>query len=306
MQCDVQGCSVVCRLPDGSFVDIDRIPDELESKLQQCHKCIKSPKIDQQLRKKLKFNERKLEQLKLQLKILLNIKDVEFIQVLGSGQYGLAALICSSKYNHNLVVKLVMEGTSADDLTREFEIQKQYAALHLAPQVIASKIDSNRQHPVDIIVMAQLTGGILVDFFNTYDLSDDQLLDIANQLINMIDVACRHELTHLDLHFNNVGYNRGGQGPSGITLQFIDFGLSLDACLNPNIDLLALIRGTFLLHDERGDKNAIRLRYLLIDVLKARMGKLPKSNDYEAWNALYYKTINRDPFVASYHGSLSG
>lgn len=202
-------------------------------------------------------------------------------RVLGAGRQGVAVLVCRKQ--KEMVVKISLMDEAAEQVRREARLQEKYAALHLAPKVIAYHIDHDTAHPLHLIVMEKLDG-VVYDLISTTAFTEQQCFEMAEQLIRMIDVACANGLTHGDVHLHNVGYRMRG---SKIELQFIDFGLGAQTCRNPRVDLLALIDSTFSEFTSDAARFASEcMREVLIATLQDRAPneRFPAFDDDWSWH----------------------
>jgi hypothetical protein len=115
----------------------------------------------------------------------------------------------------------------------------------------------------------------------------------------MADLACENGLTHSDAHFNNIGYNVVERG---IQLQFIDFGMSVASCLNPLLDIVAMVRSTLF----TGGRARAWIGEVLVAELKRRAprARFPPINDYYGWDDLYGEMLNANSDIVRLHGNF--
>ena len=124
------------------------------------------------------------------------------VKKLGEGAFGIALLIGKSMFD-TLVMKLqiVKDDRQFD---HEVEMQKKFAAVHLAPKVLDVKTWSHRGQRVAAILMNKVDG--ILDAFLSTDQPTAALDQIVRWTVDAIQKMCDAKLTHGDMHFQNFAY----------------------------------------------------------------------------------------------------
>ncbi len=191
-----------------------------------------------------------INQLKIAIEAVMNIKDVKFIKLLGSGQDGVAFTICNPSISSQLFVikyQYDEEYKNTSLFKHEYNMQIKFFRAGIAPEPKFVHLSPN------IIVMDKLDG--IVNDLLEKRCSQDLLDGILDGVVHLLLIMCANKLSHGDLHWVNIGYvyqlkeslfdTDEHPVKREMIFQLIDFGKSQDHGCEPEIELSQLIRRTF-------------------------------------------------------------
>lgn len=223
---------------------------------------------------------------------LLHVEDVHVVKILGQGSFGMALLIDAPALIKPLVVKLFQSEDGFYTCFREYVLQDNFAVLGLAPPVVGVALNVVTGKTSSAFIIMEQVDGTLYELLHQSQFSYSLLVNIAKELIMMVDTACAHALTHADLHLHNIGYKHAN---NYLKFLFLDFGLTVSKCTNVLVDLLALITMTFKTDIEPSAMDAaLVLRQEFIKEFKKRASPMrwPQDDDKYGWDTVHIDTRN--------------
>lgn len=129
-------------------------------------------------------------------------KGYQLVRKLGEGAFGVALLACKNQFEC-LVLKIQI----VDDdrkFNHEVAMQKKFAAVGLAPQVLDMKTWNHRGQRIASIVMTKIDG--ILDSFLAVEQPKHVLDQLLVWITDAIKKMCDSSLTHADYHFSNLAY----------------------------------------------------------------------------------------------------
>ena len=145
------------------------------------------------------------------------------VQFLGAGAFGITVGVWRvvNEKPESRALKIVAENSYAT-FTKELDMHEKMADLNLAPKVYADMIYEGMRYNKRLILAygMQQIDMIARDFLSTAQTSEQMQL-FSNQLIDILKRLKRNNITHGDLHTENLAIQDG-------RLQLIDFGWSTD------------------------------------------------------------------------------
>lgn len=178
------------------------------------------------------------------------------IKFLGRGVYGSVYKIKHIKTNKFYALKV---GAIRDN---EIKVQKQMETITMitfpgnqqenamAPSIyhVLSNKNGNKS------VVMELMKGHVEELMRQYRNDNEKLINIIIAIERMILKLCEHNITHGDLHLQNIAYTRSASHPTDVYLYIIDFGFSKAKKCNSRVERIQLIRGLVIFHEEINDK----------------------------------------------------
>jgi len=126
-----------------------------------------------------------------------------------------------------------------DAFKRELDSAMLFHLLGVAPPVLDNTVKkitgTNVKH--QFLSMGRVDG-VLIDYFNSGNLSEDEISIIVNDIFKIINILDENNVAHGDMHIGNVGFiKKNGKKE----IQLIDFGMTFSKSL-PKLDIIQLIR----------------------------------------------------------------
>jgi predicted unusual protein kinase regulating ubiquinone biosynthesis (AarF/ABC1/UbiB family) len=134
---------------------------------------------------------------------------------------------------------IAVEGPRSEsrmDFWNEVQAQQKFAEVSLAPRVISADIITPE---LACITMKRITGTL--ENLLQQNIPNSLLDAIVAEIFVMLQVMCKRQLVHGDMHWGNIGYIECRSGR--IKLQFIDFGFSDYGLCDPSLEIAAMLRG---------------------------------------------------------------
>jgi serine/threonine protein kinase len=160
------------------------------------------------------------------------------VKYLGGGAYGKVFLM-KNPQGKSVAVKLQKIGAGSDDPSEEVRMQKIFAGHGLGPKVIQHTSTTTASGAmVDLIVMEPVDY-TLREALCMAGNNRRRVQFVAEQIISLMERMKRHNLTHGDMHDENLAFRvEGGQ----LKPLLIDFGFSGENIHFPEVDAEQLAR----------------------------------------------------------------
>ena len=147
---------------------------------------------------------------------------------LGQGAYGEVYQICHNRLEC-LAIKLQMMVNAHDYYDDEFALQRGFAKVGLAPNIVGSPFflqNADGQHICGCVM--EKVHGTLYHLLQDEPLTDVSLIQITFDILYLLGRFRKADLTHGDFHESNIVYRfvTDDQGVLQIRLMVIDFGFS--------------------------------------------------------------------------------
>jgi len=183
---------------------------------------------------------------------------------LGKGAFGTTMNIC--KNNWKCMACKVQQYFSKQDVISEFHMQKKFAGIGIAPDVIS--VPTYYKHgnkEFAIIYMSAIDG--VVETLLEQPLKIEQLDLLIDQILFILKTMRDNKLTMGDAHFQNIVYKNevNSQGVLSLRIMLIDFGWSSDQGSDTFLELIQMLR---TLHYDYAPNLNEENRTYLTDALK--------------------------------------
>lgn len=196
----------------------------------------------------------------------------EISHKLGSGSYGTVYLAGNSSGGGSVdyIAIKVAHLKNKKELTDEVDAQNAFAAVGIAPEVLSDPVFYKHNDKLVGVLAIGLIHGVLNQLLQR-PLQTKYLYMVFAQILDIISTMRTHELTHGDLHDQNISFTYivDSNGELGVSLQCIDFGMSTVGQSNSFLDLIQILRtisGTYKpLIDTRNKSVLVELLYAFID-----------------------------------------
>ena len=138
---------------------------------------------------------------------------------IGAGGMGEVYKARDPRLNRTVAIKVLpLHIAERPDLKQRFEREAQTIASLNHPHICVV-YDVGQHEGTDFLVMEFLEGETLADRLSKGPLPYDQLITYAHQIVNALDKAHRHGVTHRDLKPGNIMLTKTG-------VKLLDFGLA--------------------------------------------------------------------------------
>jgi len=143
----------------------------------------------------------------------------EILSPIGAGGMGEVYKARDPRLNRTVAIKVLPSHIAErPDLKQRFEREAQTIASLNHPHICVV-YDVGQHEGTDFLVMEFLEGETLADRLSKGPLPYDQLITYAHQIVNALDKAHRHGVTHRDLKPGNIMLTKTG-------VKLLDFGLA--------------------------------------------------------------------------------
>ena len=145
---------------------------------------------------------------------------------LGKGGFGQTFSACKTNFDC-IAVKVINLKHGKSELQNEYEMQKKFHAIGLAPNVIGTpKFYTFKGEQFGIIVMEQIDG--VLDKLLKENLYDSTLDEIIVSFLDIVRKLKGAGYSHRDAHPGNISFNyqKTANGALNVKLNLIDFGHS--------------------------------------------------------------------------------
>lgn len=189
------------------------------------------------------------------LEELTDWQDVRFARELGRGRWGIVYLLCNPQVSkQQLVLKITKQkgNFSKYELQHEKKMQRIFNTMGLAPPMYDIKIKTE-----NAFVMGKVDG--VLGNILTSELTESQLDTILGWIIAIISKMCSHNITHGDLHWENIGYKINHRTKEAYPV-LLDFSNAIQGFCLPQIELLQLIRTSYIIQEDDTLERFRRLR----------------------------------------------
>lgn len=193
--------------------------------------------------------------------------------------YGSSGTVFSTRGPHNQrgALKIVREKLS--DVKKEMKMQKKFHKLGLGPDIIKfDSFKSKSRKTIHLIHMERIDGTI--GSYLKSPVGKKQLKKLMERFFRIIKIMVDNKLTHGDLHSENIGfvYSRGEKAGK---IQVIDYGISRDKYVNPELTLIQFLRVNHRLiqPEMNSDNRKFVNKYLREKAFKIYGIRFPRSLD---------------------------
>lgn len=159
-------------------------------------------------------------------------------------------------YRH--ILKIQNSRLDEPGLKYEAFMQKRFAKCGLAPKILYDYHMVLHGKKLGIIIMEKYSGNTIPQILERNTLSSNELNQVYTTLIRMLELMCKHNLIHGDLHWDNIGVI---EDPTARPLRFryslLDFGQSSVGKCDLRVELLQLLRTLRMFSFKQGN-----IRYL--------------------------------------------